>query len=502
MDHAEVSTIMQFEVQVPQQNNPQQVQTLVVEAPNWLFALRDSLKQLGEEPQVRNIMCDIKSEHSIRVTDATTGRIYEINQVTASAAQPVAAPAAAPMSNMNMPTGGKTEAFIPPVGFFESMAAQQNQANQVSTAPSEPAASAPIQVDTPAPLNEGGGHTIETQSVTEDNVGLPVAVAPPAAERIEEAAPKDTLPKEEPVASFKDPELQTFSNVGSQNEIGSNTEPIPEGALPPMPPMEESLPPTAAPTPQPVAAPAPQPGAAPAPAPEPVAMPVPAPAPVPAPQPVAAPAPQPVAAPAPQPVATPTPAPAQSSSSAISLSDLASGGEKSARYSPGMTTEILADACMRAMEIYDYGEDRHAAMQFVLDLALNNVGATGGSVLLTDINSPNQELWFEVASGPKADEIVNFRIPMGQGIVGFCAQEGVSLLIAEVQQDPRFANDIMKRIGLLPGSMLCVAIQHQKRVLGAIQLFNNAGDRPFTQGELSIVNYLAHTAGEYLISLV
>jgi len=167
-----------------------------------------------------------------------------------------------------------------------------------------------------------------------------------------------------------------------------------------------------------------------------------------------------------------------------------------------MTTEILADAFMRAMEIYDHGEDRHAAMQFVLDLSMSNVNAAGGAVLLTDINSPHQELWFEVSAGERADELLNFRIPMGQGIAGFCAKEGINQVIANAQQDPRFQNDILNNVGIVPGSMLCAAVQHQKRVLGAIQLYNNPGDRPFTQGELSIVAYLAHVAGEYLISLV
>jgi GAF domain-containing protein len=185
--------------------------------------------------------------------------------------------------------------------------------------------------------------------------------------------------------------------------------------------------------------------------------------------------------------------------SGISISSLTGANGK---YSPGMTTEILADAFMRAMEIYDYGEDRHAAMQFVLELATNNVNAAGGAVLLTDINSPNQELWFEVASGEKSNQIMNFRIPMGRGIVGFCAREGVSLLIPDAVQDPRFQDDVMRDVGITPGSVLCVPIQHNKRMLGAITLYNRSGERPFTQGELSIVNYLAHTAGEYLIRLI
>ena len=166
-----------------------------------------------------------------------------------------------------------------------------------------------------------------------------------------------------------------------------------------------------------------------------------------------------------------------------------------------MTTEILADAFMPAMEIYDYGEDRKAAMRFTLELGLNNVSAAGGAIFLTDPNDPNQLLWVEVAIGPRENEIVNFRIPFGRGVAGICAQTSTSILITDAAQDQRFDNDILRQLNIVPGSMLCVPIQADSRILGVLQLYKRPGERPFTQGELSICNYLAHIAGEYMQSL-
>jgi GAF domain-containing protein len=183
----------------------------------------------------------------------------------------------------------------------------------------------------------------------------------------------------------------------------------------------------------------------------------------------------------------------------ISISD-AFGSQ--GKYNPGMTTEILADAFMRAMDIYEYGEDRHAAMQFVIDLALNNVNAMGGAVLLTDLNQPMSGLWFEVANGPGAEELLNFRIPFGKGIIGYCAQEGVSQIIPNAPQEPRFKDDVLHQVGINIGSMLCTPIQHQKRTFGVITLYKYPDLRPFTRGESSILEYLAHTAGEYIYNLV
>jgi GAF domain-containing protein len=129
---------------------------------------------------------------------------------------------------------------------------------------------------------------------------------------------------------------------------------------------------------------------------------------------------------------------------------------------------------------------------------MTDIPAMGGGVLLTDINSPDQVLWFESVTGPKSESIQNFRVPLGQGIIGYCAQQGVSQNIADVAHEPRYANDVLSSAGLAISSMICVPIQHQKRIYGAIVFYNPPGERPFTQGELSILSYLAHVAGEYL----
>ncbi len=423
---------MQFEVQIPKRNNPEHLETLVVESPNWLFALRDGLKQLGDSMETRNIVCEILGDNVVEVIDPTSDRTFSVKEMVEGAtftkSQSVPITPAVP--------AGATEAFIPPVNFFEQ-AAESAGAVTAQTPPESMAVSE-------APGEPVGVMAPPSATVVESPDDMPFAVA--------NVAPSDALPEEDlafsapmPIVSESSAGRPVASKLAAVEQLAVVEEPvIPKEPLPGVPVSSaKPEPPKATPKPKP-------------------------------------------------------PKPSPTGPIGLSISGVAGGG----KYSPGMTTEILADAFMRAMEIYDYGEDRHAAMQFVLDLALNNVAAAGGAVLLTDINSPNQELWFEVASGPKADELLNFRIPMGQGIIGYCAKEGVSQLIADPAQEPRYENDVLNQVGLRPGSILAVPVQHQKRMLGTIVMFNHTGERPFTQGELSILNYLAHTAGEYLINLV
>lgn len=168
----------------------------------------------------------------------------------------------------------------------------------------------------------------------------------------------------------------------------------------------------------------------------------------------------------------------------------------------GMTTEILADAFMRAMDIYDYGDDRNAAMQFVLELALDQLDAQGAGVLLTDHNSAVQELWYEIAAGDAADTLLNLRIPVGQGAVGKSVRDGSPMNIVNLKANPEFANDHLLALNIDVGPIVISPIQHSGRVFGALLLYRWSFGQPYTAGESSILNYLAHTAGEYFSSLI
>jgi len=139
---------------------------------------------------------------------------------------------------------------------------------------------------------------------------------------------------------------------------------------------------------------------------------------------------------------------------------------------------------------------REDGLAFLLDLAMEKVGCESGSVLL----APGQDLLFAVARGPKAEEILRLgiKVPVGVGIVGFCAQENVSLAVSDAEKDPRFYRAVSEAVGYATRSLLCAPIGAGGRVRGAMELVNKGGGRPFDQGDLSILSYLAHQAAEFL----
>lgn len=159
--------------------------------------------------------------------------------------------------------------------------------------------------------------------------------------------------------------------------------------------------------------------------------------------------------------------------------------------------EVLADVFMRVTELAEK-KDIAEAMQFVLDLAAEKVPCEAGSVLRADLATG--DLTFISATGPRAKELLASKIviPAGTGIAGFCAFEGVSVAVSDVQKDPRFYSVIGERIGFETKSILCAPMMTHGRSFGCVQLLNRKGGPQFAEHEVGVLAYLAHQAALYL----
>jgi signal transduction protein with GAF and PtsI domain len=137
-------------------------------------------------------------------------------------------------------------------------------------------------------------------------------------------------------------------------------------------------------------------------------------------------------------------------------------------------------------------------LNFLLDLALEKIPSESASVLRSNLGTG--ELSFSVVRGPKAKELAAAKITLspGEGIAGFCAAEGVSLAVADVQKDPRHFHEVASRIGYQPRSILCSPMMVHGRVFGVMQLLNRQGSETYTEHELGLLSYVAHQAAVFL----
>jgi len=94
--------------------------------------------------------------------------------------------------------------------------------------------------------------------------------------------------------------------------------------------------------------------------------------------------------------------------------------------------------------------------------------ADRGSVFLYDPST--DELWSTVALGMKGEVI---RIPSWSGLAGACFQDGKTINLEDVYQDPRFNKEVDAHTGYHTRSLLCMPLYTRAgSILGVIQLLN------------------------------
>jgi putative methionine-R-sulfoxide reductase with GAF domain len=191
------------------------------------------------------------------------------------------------------------------------------------------------------------------------------------------------------------------------------------------------------------------------------------------------------------------PAPTQSVESAPAATDGAIGRREQAAETINVN-DVIADIFDATQDLqFDGNPDPSQVAETLLDIALEKIPADAGTFYLADING--SELVFEAVRGPKAADIKKKKltVPVGQGIVGFCAQEGICLVIEDMQHDQRYFSGIADAVGYAPQNTLCASAEKEGRLFGAIQLIN-AKRGAFTAGEMEVVRYIGLTAAEML----
>ena len=86
------------------------------------------------------------------------------------------------------------------------------------------------------------------------------------------------------------------------------------------------------------------------------------------------------------------------------------------------------------------------------------------SLLMVD--EQKDELYFAIAVGDAAETLKTVRLKVGEGIAGWVARHGESLIVPDVYNDPRFAKRIDEMTKWKTRSIICVPLQSKHRVLG------------------------------------
>lgn len=115
------------------------------------------------------------------------------------------------------------------------------------------------------------------------------------------------------------------------------------------------------------------------------------------------------------------------------------------------------------------------------------------SLLLRD--DVTGELEFAVVISDVASNLKGVRLPPGHGVAGWVAENGESLIIADVRSDERFAAEFDRKLSFTTRSIACVPVKSHDKVFGVIELINSLDDGIFDESDEQILVTIADFAG-------
>lgn len=105
------------------------------------------------------------------------------------------------------------------------------------------------------------------------------------------------------------------------------------------------------------------------------------------------------------------------------------------------------------------------------------------------------ELEYSLVISDVADRLKGGRLPAGEGVAGWVATNGQSLIIPDVRCDPRFSAEFDKKLSFTPRSIACVPVKSHDKVFGVIQLINSIEGGIFDDADEQILTAIADFAG-------
>ncbi len=127
-------------------------------------------------------------------------------------------------------------------------------------------------------------------------------------------------------------------------------------------------------------------------------------------------------------------------------------------------------------------------LEKILEACVRFANANSGSILMVD--EGKKELKLVKAKGVSEELVKDFRLKVGEGVTGVVAKTGKSLVVPDVEQEPRFIR-LRKKVA----SEMAVPIFDRGKVIGVISV-DSWNKYAFTKEDLQVLEAVASLAGQ------
>lgn len=135
--------------------------------------------------------------------------------------------------------------------------------------------------------------------------------------------------------------------------------------------------------------------------------------------------------------------------------------------------------------------DLDQVLSNVLDEVRHLLGIVAASVWLVDADTG--ELVCRQNTGPHSQVLRGWRMPLGQGTVGWVVLNNQSLIIPDTREDARHFKGVDRRTGIELRSILNVPLRVKEKVIGVLQVVDTQVGR-FGMDDLNLLEPLAASA--------
>lgn len=134
---------------------------------------------------------------------------------------------------------------------------------------------------------------------------------------------------------------------------------------------------------------------------------------------------------------------------------------------------------------YENTPDLPAVLTELLALVMHACNTENGSILLVD--EEKDELEFVAVIGESQEHLMNHRISINTGVVGYSIQNGEAIVVDDVHRSNKWFSVIDERLVFNTHSLMCVPIRIDQRIIGAIEVVNHMNDKTFDENDLNVL---------------
>lgn len=154
----------------------------------------------------------------------------------------------------------------------------------------------------------------------------------------------------------------------------------------------------------------------------------------------------------------------------------------------GAQAEAKAEVYRRLLELLTEDCPFTSFVSNVLLTVMNAVRCEASSLL--ELDPAKREFFFRASVGQTSDQMANFTVPWGKGVVGHVAQSRQPYRMSQQPADTIQLKTIDKTVGFETRSMLAFPVIVRGEVFGVLELLNKADEPNFSDEDMHFVGTL------------